>query len=291
MWVLVWLNMRHTFEFVRLCREPNHVPLRCEEVERQNETDMRTYIEKRVTEAMLRKCHRCDKRFVKDVGCNKMTCICGATSCYVCREPDIDYSHFNENKWVAWTQIIMKTEWSSFCFFIYFFFLFLQYIFRDKYEQIIGREANGTVLLWWFVSWPGNCCIKTPFCYLNKKKLCVLIEFMLFSSVTCLLATFYLSVNLFPLLRTSLLSGICLPVLEITMICKDVRQMFNFYMGKFLVFVLIYLFTCVFSMCVCVCMCVWVRACVRACVCACVCMCVCVCVCVRARTFDHVRGF
>ena len=84
--------------FCRLCREPNHVPLKCEEVEKQNETDMRTFIEKRVTEAMLRKCHRCGKRFVKDVGCNKMTCICGATSCYICREPDIHYSHFNGSR-------------------------------------------------------------------------------------------------------------------------------------------------------------------------------------------------
>nr|KAG5689767.1 hypothetical protein BaRGS_031168 [Batillaria attramentaria] len=92
------LNPECLRDSCRLCREPNHVPLKCEEVEKQNETDMRTFIEKRVTEAMLRKCHRCSKRFVKDVGCNKMTCICGATSCYICREPDIDYDHFNEGR-------------------------------------------------------------------------------------------------------------------------------------------------------------------------------------------------
>lgn len=81
--------------FYRLCREPNHIPLKCSEVEKQKETDMRTFIEKRVTEAMIRKCHRCGKQFVKESGCNKMTCVCGATSCYVCRARDIDYSHFD----------------------------------------------------------------------------------------------------------------------------------------------------------------------------------------------------
>ncbi|XP_070182008.1 E3 ubiquitin-protein ligase RNF216-like isoform X2 [Littorina saxatilis] len=92
------LNPECLKDSCRFCQEPNHVPLKCEEVEKQSETDMRTFIEKRVTEAMLRKCHNCGKRFVKDTGCNKMTCICGATSCYICRQPDIDYSHFNGNK-------------------------------------------------------------------------------------------------------------------------------------------------------------------------------------------------
>lgn len=82
----------------RLCKEPNHVPLRCDEVEKQGETDMRTYIEARLTEAMIRRCHRCQKAFVKEFGCNKMTCTCGASSCYVCRAEDIDYNHFGNSK-------------------------------------------------------------------------------------------------------------------------------------------------------------------------------------------------
>ncbi|XP_067681693.1 uncharacterized protein [Haliotis asinina] len=88
------LNPECLKETCRLCKEPNHVPLKCEEVEKQGETNMRTYIENRISEAMLRTCHRCKKRFVKETGCNKMTCSCGATSCYVCRKPNIDYSHF-----------------------------------------------------------------------------------------------------------------------------------------------------------------------------------------------------
>ncbi|KAL8617652.1 hypothetical protein ACOMHN_047898 [Nucella lapillus] len=92
--VLHCLNPECLKDSCRLCREPEHMPLRCEEVERQSETAMRTFIERRVTEAMLRKCHRCGKHFIKEAGCNKMTCVCAATSCYVCKEPGIDYGHF-----------------------------------------------------------------------------------------------------------------------------------------------------------------------------------------------------
>lgn len=86
-------------ESCRLCREPNHVPLRCEEVERQGETDWRTFVEMRVSEAMLRTCYNCKKRFYKVEGCNKMTCSCGAIMCYVCRMPiSADYSHYRTSK-------------------------------------------------------------------------------------------------------------------------------------------------------------------------------------------------
>ena len=84
--------------FCRLCQEPNHIPLRCNEVEKKSETNMRTFIENRISEAVMRKCHKCGKNFVKDIGCNKMTCICGATSCYACKKHNIGYDHFNNNK-------------------------------------------------------------------------------------------------------------------------------------------------------------------------------------------------
>ena len=42
-----------------------------------------------------RTCYRCKKKFVKEDGCNKMTCTCGAKMCYVCRQPVTDYMHFN----------------------------------------------------------------------------------------------------------------------------------------------------------------------------------------------------
>lgn len=43
----------------RLCKEPNHIPLRCDEIEKGVELEMRKFIEEHVTEAMIRKCPRC----------------------------------------------------------------------------------------------------------------------------------------------------------------------------------------------------------------------------------------
>ena len=82
----------------RLCKEPDHVPLRCEEVEQQNETRVRTQLELRMTEAMLRTCPRCKKRFFKVEGCNKMTCTCGQSMCYICRKPVKGYDHFQKGR-------------------------------------------------------------------------------------------------------------------------------------------------------------------------------------------------
>lgn len=53
-------EVRIVFIF-RLCREPSHIPLRCEEVEQDEETKMRTFIENRMAEAMIRKCPKCKK--------------------------------------------------------------------------------------------------------------------------------------------------------------------------------------------------------------------------------------
>ena len=89
-------------KYYRLCKEESHIPLRCEEVEKQNETDMRTYIENKMTEAMVRTCYKCRRRFYKLIGCNNMTCVCGAHMCYVCRTPlDGNVQHLNEDgRWL-----------------------------------------------------------------------------------------------------------------------------------------------------------------------------------------------
>eukprot|EP00092_Neocalanus_flemingeri_P005268 GFUD01005667.1.p1 GENE.GFUD01005667.1~~GFUD01005667.1.p1 ORF type:complete len:929 (+),score=262.59 GFUD01005667.1:112-2898(+) len=79
-------------ESCRLCREPNHVPLRCEEVEKGEQ--VRKKIEEQLTEAMLRECWKCKNKFYKVEGCNKMTCRCGAGMCYLCKKEVKDYSHF-----------------------------------------------------------------------------------------------------------------------------------------------------------------------------------------------------
>ncbi|XP_046990842.1 uncharacterized protein LOC124595957 [Schistocerca americana] len=94
--VFCCLNPECMKESCRKCKELNHIPLRCEEVEKPEEVKIRTYIEDRMTEALIRSCWRCGKKFIKIDGCNKMTCTCGALMCYICRKPVNGYDHFNE---------------------------------------------------------------------------------------------------------------------------------------------------------------------------------------------------
>lgn len=68
----------------RKCKEAAHIPLRCDEVERKSERDMRTYVEDQMSDALLRQCWKCKRRFFKTEGCNHMTCSCGAEMCYQC---------------------------------------------------------------------------------------------------------------------------------------------------------------------------------------------------------------
>merc|ERR1712029_244782 len=85
-------------ESCRLCHEISHIPKRCQEVEKDADVQRRTDLEKKMTEALIRKCYKCKKPFVKIDGCNKMTCTCGATMCYICSKPITDYSHFTEDE-------------------------------------------------------------------------------------------------------------------------------------------------------------------------------------------------
>jgi len=78
-----------------LCKEPSHIPLRCEEVEKKSETSARRNIEELMTKALIRVCTACKAELVKSDGCNKVTCRCGQTICYVCRQPiQANYQHF-----------------------------------------------------------------------------------------------------------------------------------------------------------------------------------------------------
>ena len=84
-------------ESCRLCKEPSHIPLRCDELEKSEEVKLRTAVEEKMSEALMRTCWKCSKKFLKEEGCNKMTCPCGASMCYLCRQPVKDYDHFSEN--------------------------------------------------------------------------------------------------------------------------------------------------------------------------------------------------
>ena len=73
-----------------------HIPLfRCEEVKKDKvETQGRLAVEEAITDAKVRHCPTCKKSFIKESGCNKITCGCGTFVCYLCQEKIKDYSHF-----------------------------------------------------------------------------------------------------------------------------------------------------------------------------------------------------
>ncbi|GAX10176.1 TRIAD3; E3 ubiquitin-protein ligase RNF216 [Fistulifera solaris] len=86
------------YESCVLCGEASHVPLRCEEVEKdKKETSGRLTVEEAISAAKIRHCPKCRKPFIKSDGCNKIVCGCGAKICYVCRSlitSSTPYTHF-----------------------------------------------------------------------------------------------------------------------------------------------------------------------------------------------------
>ncbi|PPR00601.1 hypothetical protein CVT24_005442 [Panaeolus cyanescens] len=81
----------------RMCKKPDHVPKSCQEVEEDKVLDGRHTIEEAMTAAMMRNCPKCKKAFIKENGCNKMTCPhCHTLSCYVCRQIIRGYDHFDQ---------------------------------------------------------------------------------------------------------------------------------------------------------------------------------------------------
>ncbi|KAH9942854.1 hypothetical protein B0H21DRAFT_511019 [Amylocystis lapponica] len=80
----------------RACKKLDHLPKSCKEVEDDKKLDVRHAIEEAMTRALMRNCPNCQKAFVKEMGCNKMTCPnCRTLSCYVCRKIITGYDHFN----------------------------------------------------------------------------------------------------------------------------------------------------------------------------------------------------
>lgn len=59
---------------------------------------VRRDMEEAMSAAIIRKCNKCGTPFVKEEGCNKMTCTrngCGNVQCYACSK-SCDYKHFND---------------------------------------------------------------------------------------------------------------------------------------------------------------------------------------------------
>lgn len=82
----------------RLCKLETHIPLSCEEQAKERGLDARHIVEEAMTEALVRTCNKCKNKFVKDYGCNKMTCpTCGTHMCYVCKQTVTNYNHFSDS--------------------------------------------------------------------------------------------------------------------------------------------------------------------------------------------------
>ncbi|GMK58158.1 hypothetical protein CspeluHIS016_0501900 [Cutaneotrichosporon spelunceum] len=82
----------------RKCKRADHIPKRCEEVEEDFKLNKRHAIEEAMSAALMRRCPKCDKAYLKESGCNKITCqSCRTVSCYICQKaiPE-DYAHFDQ---------------------------------------------------------------------------------------------------------------------------------------------------------------------------------------------------
>uniref|UniRef100_A0A914XVE3 RING-type domain-containing protein n=1 Tax=Panagrolaimus superbus TaxID=310955 RepID=A0A914XVE3_9BILA len=75
-------------------KDNDHFGISCAELDDKNKVDKKQReLERRLNEAVIRKC-KCGLQFTKSDGCNKMTCRCGKTQCYLCRKEGINYTHF-----------------------------------------------------------------------------------------------------------------------------------------------------------------------------------------------------
>ena len=82
------------FEFCRRCDMARHPGTACETT---NQTNERLSSEELASLAAMTKCPDCPARFVKEHGCNKMTCRCGAIVCFVCGDKipkSVGYKHY-----------------------------------------------------------------------------------------------------------------------------------------------------------------------------------------------------
>jgi hypothetical protein len=82
----------------RLCREKTHIPKTCEEYRREQGISVRNQVDEAMSRALIRNCNKCKTPFIKEEGCNKMTCTqggCRNVQCYIC-SASCGYEHFND---------------------------------------------------------------------------------------------------------------------------------------------------------------------------------------------------
>ena len=86
----------------RKCRQVSHSKKTCEEARNDRGLGARHKVEEARSEAMMRTCPQCTKKIIKELGCNKMRCPCGAILCYVCKLDLTSlkdaYGHFINNR-------------------------------------------------------------------------------------------------------------------------------------------------------------------------------------------------
>ena len=87
--------LRHSCLRCHLSFPPNSIHV-CHETAR---LALRQHVERAMSSAIKRTCPRCNLSFVKASGCNKLTCVCGYSMCYLCRGEigSEGYRHFCEH--------------------------------------------------------------------------------------------------------------------------------------------------------------------------------------------------
>jgi len=68
------------------------------EFQKEKKIDAKHTVEEAMTAALVKKCNKCSRPFLKEDGCNKIICPCGNLQCYICSENVLTYEHFGNGK-------------------------------------------------------------------------------------------------------------------------------------------------------------------------------------------------
>ncbi|KAF3000114.1 hypothetical protein E8E13_004000 [Curvularia kusanoi] len=67
------------------------------QAKKDGQLTLRHVVEEAMSAALIRKCNKCKHPFIKELGCNKMSCShCGNKQCYICSENVAGYEHFGD---------------------------------------------------------------------------------------------------------------------------------------------------------------------------------------------------